>query len=211
VERRRALEDQLRFQAFHDPLTGLANRRRFVDQVDRALATRTAPGSLAVLFLDLDDFKTVNDSMGHAAGDELLLVVGQRLRGATRAEDLAARIGGDEFGVLIEDLVDLGEAVEVASRIMSVLRDPITLGGQRVTVSISVGIATDQAAMTSADDLLRDADVAMYRAKAGGKDRFLVFGPAMGVADHGANEPAAAEPARARGALGHAGLEARGA
>ena len=103
IAQRRALEAQLSYQAFHDPLTGLTNRRRFVEAAEAALAARTGSGSVAALFLDLDDFKTVNDSLGHAAGDALLVAVADRLRGDLRATDVAARLGGDEFGVLLTD------------------------------------------------------------------------------------------------------------
>ena len=110
VDQRRALEVQLSYQAFHDPLTGLVNRRRFVEQAEAALAARARPGSVAAMFLDLDDFKTVNDSLGHAAGDELLVAVAERLRASVRASDVAARLGGDEFGVLLFDVPDVAYA-----------------------------------------------------------------------------------------------------
>ncbi|MEA2537145.1 MAG: diguanylate cyclase, partial [Chloroflexota bacterium] len=121
VEQRRGLEQRLSHQAFHDPLTGLANRRLFVDRVEMALATRKAPGSLAVMFLDVDDFKTVNDGFGHAGGDDFLVAVADRLSGAAREIDLAARLGGDEFGVLITGLSDASEARAIADRIHGLL------------------------------------------------------------------------------------------
>ncbi len=189
VDRRRALEDQLTFQAFHDPLTGAANRRRFVDAVVDAIAQRRATGAITVMFLDLDDFKTVNDSLGHAAGDELLRKVHERIRDAVRATDLVGRLGGDEFGILLEGGSDLDRARMVAERILTELRAPLALSGEPVSISGSIGIAVDTPATETADDLLRDADVAMYRAKAGGKDRVLVFG---------SSGPGLADPAHSR-------------
>ena len=190
VAARRVLEARLSFQAFHDPLTGLANRRRFIDRAEAALAGRRAPGTIAALFLDLDDFKTVNDGLGHAAGDDLLVAVGDRLCGALREGDLAARLGGDEFGVLLVDIPDAAYAATVSDRLLSALSAPIHVGGATVTVGASIGIAVDGAAMTSVDDLLGEADIAMYQAKALGKGRHQVF---AGV------EPEGAEAGRRRG------------
>jgi diguanylate cyclase (GGDEF)-like protein len=181
VERRRALEDQLTYQAFHDPLTGIANRRRFVDAVVDAIGTRTSPGGVTVMFLDLDDFKTVNDTLGHAAGDDLLRIVAERIRHTVRATDIVGRLGGDEFGILLEADTDIDKARTVADRLLTDLRAPVVIAGLSVNISASIGIAVDTPATTNADDLLRDADVAMYRAKAGGKDRVLVFGLGWGT------------------------------
>ncbi len=175
VAKRTALENQLSYQAFHDPLTGLANRRRFVEQSEAALAARARSGSIAALFLDLDDFKTVNDSLGHVAGDELLVAVATRIRNAVRSEDLAARLGGDEFGILLLDIDDVGYATSVAERLLEAFQAPLTVVDTQVEVSASIGIAIDSLAMTSVDDLLGDADVAMYQAKALGKGRHHVF------------------------------------
>ena len=175
VAARRALEARLSFQAFHDPLTGLANRRRFVDQAGSALANRRAPGALAALFLDLDDFKTVNDGLGHAAGDDLLVAVGARISSALREDDLAARLGGDEFGVLLTGIPDPAYARSVSDRLLSSLSSPFHVGGATVTIGASIGIAVDTAGMSSVDDLLSDADIAMYQAKALGKGRHQVF------------------------------------
>ncbi len=169
VEQRRALEERLSHQAYHDALTGLANRRLFVERVAAALGARRAPGGLAVLFLDLDDFKTVNDEMGHAAGDALLAAVSERLAGACRETDLAARLGGDEFGVFVTELQDVSEARLVAERIHAVLSNPVEIAGRTVPVGVSLGVAVDTAETRTADDLLGAADVAMYRAKAAGK------------------------------------------
>lgn len=175
VSQRRALEAQLSFQAFHDPLTGLTNRRRFIEATESALATRSAPGGLAALFLDIDDFKTINDTLGHAAGDEALIMVADRLRSALRGNDLAARLGGDEFGVLVRDLPNERHAVEVAERILATLNQPIVVADMTVGVGASIGIAVDTPTTTGVDDLLGDADIAMYRAKALGKGRHHVF------------------------------------
>ena len=188
VAARRALEAKLSYQAFHDPLTGLANRRRFVDAAEAALSDRRAAGSIAALFLDLDDFKTVNDSLGHAAGDELLSAVGERIRSVLRAGDLAARLGGDEFGVLLAGVPDVSYAADVSSRLLAALDEPFHLADTDVTVGASIGIAIDTPAMTSVDQLLGDADVAMYQAKAMGKGRHQVFSPAA------ASEPGSEAP-----------------
>ena len=175
VAARRLLEARLSYQAFHDPLTGLANRRRFVEHAEAALAARPRPGSMAALFLDLDDFKTVNDSLGHAASDELLIAVSERIRAGLRAEDMAARLGGDEFGVLLLDIPDAAYAAQVSSLLLTALDAPLEIAGESVRVGASIGIAVDTAAMTSVDHLLGDADVAMYQAKALGKGRHQVF------------------------------------
>jgi diguanylate cyclase len=175
VAKRRALEDQLSYQAFHDPLTGLANRRRFVEQAEAALAGRRRTGTIAAMFLDLDDFKTVNDSLGHAAGDEMLRVVAARVGAGLRSSDLAARLGGDEFGVLLFDVQDIDVATSTAQRLLDALQAPVTIGDSVVEVGASIGIAIDSPAMGRVDDLLGDADVAMYQAKALGKGRFHVF------------------------------------
>jgi diguanylate cyclase (GGDEF)-like protein len=165
----------LSYQAFHDPLTGLTNRRRFVEAAEAALATRASSGSVAVLFLDLDDFKTVNDTLGHAAGDALLISVAERIRGDLRLTDVAARLGGDEFGVLLTAIPNEAFAVSVAERLLARLVAPIEVAGVTVEAGASVGIAIDEPSMRTVDDLLADADVAMYQAKALGKGRYHVF------------------------------------
>jgi diguanylate cyclase (GGDEF)-like protein len=175
VAKRRALEAQLSYQAFHDPLTGLVNRRRFVEAAESALGSGSMPGSVAALFLDLDDFKTVNDSLGHAAGDELLVAVADRIRNGLRASDMAARLGGDEFGILLRDIPNASFAKAVADRLLENLDQPFTVAGVSVEVGASVGIAVDSPSMRTVDDLLGDADVAMYQAKALGKGRHHVF------------------------------------
>ena len=179
VTERRRLEAELTHQAYHDALTGLANRARFRDRVVAALdRAGGSPERIAVLFLDLDDFKRVNDSFGHAEGDCLLIMVADRLVSATRGCDTVARLGGDEFAVLFTNLRDQEDAVTVADRITRAMREPISLGGAQVTISPSVGIATAGHG-SSSDALLRNADVAMYRAKASGKGRHAVFEPSM--------------------------------
>jgi diguanylate cyclase (GGDEF)-like protein len=175
------LQEQLHHQAYHDPLTNLANRSLFTDKVKSALADRR--GELAVLFIDLDDFKTVNDSLGHSAGDELLVSVASRLRACLRPEDLIARLGGDEFAVMVEDSHDAETAaVTVAQRIMDAFVLPVDVGSESVSVYVSCGIATSHSGAASADELIRDADVAMYKAKTNGKGNFQVFHPSMGEA-----------------------------
>ncbi|HEX2221066.1 MAG TPA: EAL domain-containing protein [Candidatus Limnocylindria bacterium] len=175
---RQQLEEQLRHQAFHDALTGLANRALFADRVDHALhRAGRHPSSVAVLFLDLDDFKTVNDSLGHEAGDELLRAVADRLRRALREGDTAARLGGDEFAILLEE-VDSEGAAEVADRVLDALRGRFRVGRRELGISASIGVAVGRT-RASASDLLRNADVAMYRAKAAGKGRVVMFRSGM--------------------------------
>lgn len=180
---RKGLEDELRHQAFHDSLTGLANRALFADRLGHALSrTRRARRRLAVLFVDLDDFKTVNDSLGHGEGDELLVAVAERLRGALRADDTIARMGGDEFAVLVEDRADAGAPVELAERLLRTLQAPFERGGKELFVHASVGVALLTSRRQTAEELLRNADVAMYTAKSNGKNRIEVFEPRMHTA-----------------------------
>jgi diguanylate cyclase (GGDEF)-like protein/PAS domain S-box-containing protein len=182
VTERRALEQQLTDQAFHDPLTGLANRALLSDRLDHALARNTRGArSLAVLFLDLDDFKTVNDSIGHAAGDELLREVARRLTEAVRPGDTAARLGGDEFAVLVEDLEHEDLATVVADRLLSALTEPFDVAGRRIHVTASIGIALRASRDQTAGELLRNADTAMYAAKRLGKGRHQRYHPQMHV------------------------------
>jgi diguanylate cyclase (GGDEF)-like protein/PAS domain S-box-containing protein len=176
VTERRSLEQQLRHQAFHDALTGLPNRALFLDRLAHAL-TRTRRGAppLAVVFIDLDDFKTVNDSLGHAAGDELLVAVAGRIRMTVRESDTPARMGGDEFAVLIEDAGSAESARESALRVLAALRLPFRLGEQEITIRASAGIAMYGSPEQTADELLRNADISMYSAKTQGKDRLVVY------------------------------------
>ncbi|MDO8485328.1 MAG: EAL domain-containing protein [Candidatus Limnocylindrales bacterium] len=176
------LEEQLLHDALHDPLTGLANRVLFRDHVERALAGRRRRGTkVALLFVDLDDFKVVNDSLGHKAGDRLLIEVANRLTAVIRAGDIAARQGGDEFTVLLDLVRSVDDAVASAERIATELRRPIELEGRSIVITLSVGIALATDAETDADDLLAHADAAMYAAKGQGKARYAVFDPAMRV------------------------------
>lgn len=176
------LERQLKHQAYHDPLTGLANRLLFSERITLALArNQHDPQICGVLFIDLDDFKTVNDTLGHAAGDQLLVAIAQRVTGCLRPGDTGARLGGDEFAVLLEDIAGPEDAARVAARVTHSLRLPVQVAGQAVLVRASVGIATS-IDVTAADELLRNADLAMYMAKADGKGRFKVFEPSMRAA-----------------------------
>jgi diguanylate cyclase (GGDEF)-like protein/PAS domain S-box-containing protein len=177
---RKELERQLQHQAFHDSLTGLANRALFADRLAHAMARQRARRSLAVVFLDLDDFKTVNDSLGHAAGDQLLTAVAERLRGVMRPEDTVARFGGDEFAILLEETTREASR-RVAERVLAALRSPFDLQGKQVFARGSAGVAITQSG-SSADDLLRHADLAMYTAKARGKGRIEFFEPRMHLA-----------------------------
>ncbi|QXC59301.1 bifunctional diguanylate cyclase/phosphodiesterase [Aquihabitans sp. G128] len=172
-----AREEQLSHQAFHDPLTGLANRRLFGDRVDHALArSRRTDERTAVLFIDLDDFKVVNDSLGHAAGDRLLVAVGSRISGCVRPGDTVSRLGGDEFGVLLEELETLDRAVTVANRILEALEVPFPVDGRQVFTRASIGLAlAEQGDRPDGDHLLADADAALYAAKAAGKATFRRF------------------------------------
>src|SRR3954464_3154679 len=176
----RNFEDAMH-QAFHDSLTGLPNRALFLDRLELARArSRRAGSPIAVLFMDLDSFKNVNDSLGHAAGDELLVLVAGRLRRWLRPSDTAARFGGDEFAVLLEDLDTSTAAQAVAQRVLDSLHEPFAIQGQEVLCGASIGIASS--GHPGSDDLLRNADLAMYRAKGLGKGRFQMFEPGMHVA-----------------------------
>jgi diguanylate cyclase (GGDEF)-like protein/PAS domain S-box-containing protein len=179
VSDRTRLEAELRHQAFHDSLTGLANRALFQDRLEHALVRlgRTG-GAIGVLFLDLDDFKSVNDGRGHGVGDELLRAVTARLRNAVRGGDTLARLGGDEFAVLLEGIdPDAGE--ETGTRLLQALRAPFALAGSDTPIRASVGVVTTTDATTAADELLRNADIAMYAAKSAGKGRCVVFHPGL--------------------------------
>ena len=180
VTTRKQLEAELRRQAFHDSLTGLANRALFADRLEHALAqSRRFSRRIAVLFLDLDDFKTVNDSLGHGEGDELLIAVAGRLSDAMRSGDTIARMGGDEFAVLVEDPTDADAPLAVARRLLETLDQPFQRGAKELFVRASVGIAVSTTRSQTADELLRDADVSMYTAKSRGKNRIEIFEPSM--------------------------------
>ncbi len=181
ISERKAFQDELEHQAFHDTLTGLPNRALFRNRVEHALVGRRRDQRpVAVMFLDLDDFKFVNDSLGHAAGDEVLQEVARRIADCMRPVDTAARLGGDEFAILLRDTESELHSIEVASRVMAALKAPIALAGRDVTLAVSVGIAfSDQHMVSSADadELLRNADAAMYMAKEHGKDNYQLFNP----------------------------------
>jgi diguanylate cyclase (GGDEF)-like protein/PAS domain S-box-containing protein len=180
VTERKALEERLEYQAFHDPLTDLPNRQLLVDRLGHALRHigRKKGCRVAVLFMDLNNFKSVNDSLGHEAGDLLLVAMAERLKGCLRPEDTLARIGGDEFIVLLEDAQSPDEPVRVAQRIIDVLTNPFLLNGKELYARASIGIAMGGERTTDPSDLLRDADTAMYRAKEEGSG-YSVFDPAM--------------------------------
>jgi diguanylate cyclase (GGDEF)-like protein/PAS domain S-box-containing protein len=180
VTERRAAERLLEHQALHDPLTGLPNRALFLDRLDHALTRAKRPGSsLAAYFCDVDDFKNVNDSLGHDVGDELLIALPPRLREGLRAGDTVARFGGDEFVILCEDLGSEGEAIGIAERIGEAFRLPFELDGRPHHLSVSIGVVFVRGGEASATEVLRDADAAMYRAKSAGKGRFELFDAQM--------------------------------
>jgi diguanylate cyclase (GGDEF)-like protein/PAS domain S-box-containing protein len=180
VTQRNAMEEQLHHQAFHDPLTGLPNRALFMDRLQHALTRANRRGNkVAVLFTDLDNFKVINDSLGHEVGDQLLVAVAERLKTCLRPEDTAARLGGDEFTILVEDIAGVGEGVQIAKRIAEILQPPFALEDQEVFATVSTGIALNSPAQEHSADLLRHADLAMYRAKHRGKARYEVFEPSM--------------------------------
>jgi diguanylate cyclase (GGDEF)-like protein/PAS domain S-box-containing protein len=182
TERKRA-EEQLRYQALHDLLTDLPNRRLFVDRLQQALrrTSRQPERQVAVLFMDLYNFKVLNDSVGHETGDKLLVAVAKRLRGLMRPEDTFARFGGDEYTVLIEDIEDPADAMRVADRIVEGFRKPFVLDGQEFFAAASIGIAYGSDSTTSPEEVLGNADAAMYRAKEGGALGYEVFDESMHV------------------------------
>ncbi len=175
LDERTLLERELERRALHDPLTGLANRVLFHDRLSHALARRA--GSVAVMFLDLDDFKTINDSFGHDAGDRVLQAVATELAAVARAGDTVARLGGDEFALLIEDSPDRFAASRLAGRLLDAVRAPIEVAGHARSVGASIGISLGECGTADADVLMREADIAMYVAKGGGKGTYTVFEP----------------------------------
>jgi diguanylate cyclase (GGDEF)-like protein/PAS domain S-box-containing protein len=175
VTDRKLLEDELSYWAFHDSLTRLANKTLFQDRLDHALARSARAGThLAVLFIDLDDFKTVNDTLGHGEGDQLLKRVAKILLDTLRTSDTAARLGGDEFAILVEDVRSPEAVTDLALRMLDSLRPRVRLGTKSVSAASSIGIAFEEEGITS-EQLLRNADIAMYQAKKLGKDRFEVY------------------------------------
>jgi diguanylate cyclase (GGDEF)-like protein/PAS domain S-box-containing protein len=181
VSERKAFEEQLAHQAFHDPVTNLPNRALFVERVRHAVSrARRENGGLAVVFMDLDDFKTVNDSLGHAAGDAVLLEVAKHLSSSVRASDTAARFGGDEYAILLEDIDSAQEAADTAERILEALEEPMRVEGKEVLIRCSLGISVVEGdAPADADELIRNADAAMYIAKRDGKGGYRLFEPEM--------------------------------
>jgi diguanylate cyclase (GGDEF)-like protein/PAS domain S-box-containing protein len=173
----KAFEEQLRHRAFHDALTQLPNRALLLDRIEQALARENRP--LGVLFVDIDDFKVVNDSLGHAAGDALLSGVARRLRGCLRSADTAARLGGDEFALLIPEMAAEHECERVASRVLDTLRRPFSLHGDSAQITVSIGYVTAASGSLTVDALLRRADFAMYAAKRRGKARAEAFDPVV--------------------------------
>jgi diguanylate cyclase (GGDEF)-like protein len=196
-----ALKEQLRHQAYHDALTGLPNRVLFAERVARAIRSGE-PATAAVLFLDLDDFKTINDSLGHHVGDGLLVAVAERVAAAVRPGDVPARLGGDEFAVLARVVVP-EEAERIADRLVRSLAEPFLIEGREISVHVSVGIAYGTPGAALADELLRNADVAMYDAKRSGKRRYVSYEPEMHLRVRERQELAAAlERAVERGEIG---------
>jgi len=179
ITERKEAEERLKHRAFHDPLTGLPNRHLLVDRLRQALRrTRRPENRVAVLFMDLDGFKVVNDSLGHDTGDRLLVEVAERLKGCLRPEDTLARFAGDEFIVLLEEVEGADDALRVTQRITEEFRKPFVLNGRELVLRFSIGVALGEADMESPEELLRDADIAMYRAKDEAAD-YRVFDPEM--------------------------------
>lgn len=182
ISERVETQAQMEKLAFYDPLTGLENRRLFKDRLDQGLKrVRRSKKSMALLFLDLDQFKRINDTLGHDAGDELLCVVARRLRACVREEDIVCRLGGDEFTILLADVAQAEDASIVARKILRALQDPIDLGAQEVTVSCSIGITIAPVDSMNASVLMRNADLAMYRAKDQGRNNFQYFTDDMNI------------------------------
>jgi diguanylate cyclase (GGDEF)-like protein/PAS domain S-box-containing protein len=178
VDERKQLEERLRHDALYDALTGLPNRTLFAARVHQAVArsqTGATRHEFAVLFLDLDGFKLVNDSLGHVVGDALLAKVAERITSGIRPSDTASRFGGDEFAVLVDEIADGDDPVKVAKRVLAELAAPLFVDGYAIAVTASVGIASSDNRYETAEDVLRDADTAMYHAKAEGKNRYAIF------------------------------------
>ncbi len=178
IAERRVLEEQLTHQAFHDPLTGLPNRSLFLDRLELSLTgVQGREGKVAVLLMNLDNFKTVNNSLGYEAGDRVLLAVAERLENGVGFRGTIAHFGGDQFAVLLEDVTSAGDAVQVARRIEECLRRPFDLQALERLVTASIGIALSASGREQPEELLCRADAAMYRAKEAGRARYAVVDP----------------------------------
>ena len=183
ISDRKRAEEQLMHEALHDALTGLPNRALFIDQVRKSMARwkRRKQGAFAILFVDLDGFKAINDILGHAVGDQVLVEFSQRLGSSVRPGDTFARLGGDEFTILLDDLNDLNDAIIAVKRLMAILKEPFHLLGRDLSVSASIGIALSADEYVDADEMLRHADAAMYRAKQQGRGRYETFDRVAGI------------------------------
>ena len=182
ITARKKADEQHLYDAFHDPLTGLPNRALFMDRLQHvitALQRRPGTPNYAVFFLDMDRFKIINDSLGHTIGDQLLVVVGRKLADCIRPGDTIARLGGDEFAILLENIIDLSYSVNVAERIREKLAVPIDIKNHKIFTSISIGIALGSSGYERPEQVLRDADIAMYEAKGRGNASYEIFDPAM--------------------------------
>ncbi len=181
ITERKLVEDRLEHNAFHDSLTGLPNRALLLDRLGQAVARakRRADCRFGVLFLDIDGFKFVNDSLGHQTGDQLLIAISRRLERCLRDGDTVARLGGDEFIVLMNDVADTRDVLGLAERVLECLQAPFALDGHDLLVTASIGIALAATTVASAEEVVRNADIAMYRAKSQGKSRYAVFDEAM--------------------------------
>ncbi|MGA7986359.1 MAG: GGDEF domain-containing protein [Burkholderiales bacterium] len=173
ISDRKVLEQELAHKAHHDPLTGLPNRDLFEDGLERALEGALRNGTrLALIYMDIDNFKGINDSLGHQAGDEVLKAFAVRIRRCVRSSDLVSRVGGDEFVVLLENLARDNDACEVVRKLVAYMREPVMVGDRAVPATTSAGLAIAASGKTGAAELLRRADDAMYQAKSGGRNRF---------------------------------------
>lgn len=181
ITERKQIEERLAYEALHDPLTGIPNRACFMEQLNGAVqrAKQQETSAFAVLFIDLDRFKVINDSLGHLVGDQLLIECASRLGSVVRDRDLVARLGGDEFAILITDIDSIDDPVNVANRIHEVLHTPVILEGREIFISASVGVSSNLTGSMEAVDFLRDADTAMYQAKNNGRGRSALFDPQM--------------------------------
>jgi len=181
VEDRKGVEKKLMQQVYYDALTNLPNRKLFMNKLSRVSERLRKHENylFAILFMDVDNFKIVNDSLGHTIGDNLLVSISQRLKTCVRSVDTLARLAGDEFVILIDDIKDIKDAIDVANRVQKEIKLPFQLGGQEIFTSLSIGIATGDKSHENIEDYLRDADIAMYRAKDKGKSRYEMFGSDM--------------------------------